>query len=59
MSKFCVKSDKLKQFDIFGRQISFNYSDQSSVYNSWAGLVATCLVLIIAMLATIQNIIIM
>ena len=53
------KIEGIKQNDIFGETVGFNFSEDSSDYKSLPGLFITCLVFTITVLFTVQNIIIL
>ena len=55
----CEKLQGIKKYDMFGETVGFNFSEDSSDYKSLPGLFFTCIVFIITLLFTVQNIIIL
>ena len=51
----CLHSNKIKQIDQFGENIGFNFSAKSTDFRSWVGSMATCIVLMVTLVVTVQN----
>ena len=55
----CLHSEKAKYLDMFGSSMGFNFSEKSADYRSWVGSLATILIFILTLTATVQNVIIL
>ena len=55
----CITKNKVAQFDNFGTNIGFNFSEDSSNYTSVCGSILTCFIMLLTLAFTTQSIIVL
>ena len=53
------RCERIVQFDHFGESVGFNFSENSSDFKSCAGALFTCLVMLVTLAFTVQNVIVL
>ena len=53
------RKQKIAEFDIFGKNIGFNFSKDSTDYKSICGSILTCFVMMLTLSFTLQSIIVL